>query len=303
MNDLPTLAEEMPQGVPMPGETPAECIARILGMGKRKTTPCGKGEMVWHVWGNETTDAVPVVLFHGNFGSWPHWIRNIPVLSQKYALYVPDVPGFGDSDLPPEPYSIEGLVDIVVQGLDELLSPDTRFHIAGFSFGSTMSGFLAKKIGHRALSLCLCGGSRLVGMSDLPRDFINWRKAKTDEERFAAHRNNLGVAMLSGVEAVDDLAVSIQDMITTRCRIKPREFLHPNALLPAIKEVVSPMLTIWGKNDPYYPFLNEKWDETIMGAGIDLKRIDVDDASHWTIYERPEVLNKHLLAWYAKTDE
>ena len=299
MNDLPAFSEEMP----LQGESPADCIARILATGERKTTPFGDDEMVWHVWGpSGTQEGIPVVLFHGNFGSWPHWIKNIPVLSQKYTLYVPDVPGFGDSDLPPEPYSIEGLVDIVIQGIDMLLSPDARVHITGFSFGSTMSGFLAKAIGERTLSLCLCGGSRLVDMSDLSRDFINWRKAKTDEERFAAHRHNLGVAMLCGVDAVDDLAVTIQDMITTRCRIKPREFLQSNALLPVIKEVVSPMLTIWGKHDPYYPFLNEQWDETIVGAVINLKRIDVGEASHWTIYERPEVLNKHLLAWYAEND-
>lgn len=295
MNDTPRNIESMPRD----GESPADCIARILAQGTRKTTPCGDGEMVWHVWG----EGVPVVLFHGNFGSWPHWIRNIPVLSQKYALYIPDVPGFGDSDLPPEPYSIDGLVDIVLEGFDLLTSPETRMHITGFSFGSTMTGRLAKTIGHRALSMCLCGGSRLVGMEGLRRPFINWRKAKTDEERMAAHRNNLGVAMLNGIDAVDDLAIAIQDMITGKCRIKPREFINPDALINDVAEVVSPMLTIWGKHDPYYPFLIENWDKSIVDAGINLKRIDVEGASHWTIYERPDVLNKHLMAWYTENDE
>jgi 2-hydroxy-6-oxonona-2,4-dienedioate hydrolase len=296
MNDLPTYAEDMP----LAGEGAEDCIERILATGSRKTTPCGEGEMVWHVWGEG--NAVPVILFHGNFGSWPHWIRNIPILSQRYALYVPDVPGFGDSDLPPEPYSIEGLVEITLEGFDALTSPDTRFHVTGFSFGSTMTGFTAMAAGDRVLSVSLCGGSRLVGMSDLQRPFINWRKAKTDDERMAAHRNNLGVAMLHGIEAVDDLAVAIQDRIATRCRIKPREFLDPAALLPALTHVKVPMLTLWGVHDPYYPFMNEKWDETIGANNIPLKRIDIEDASHWTIYERPDVMNRHLLDWYAEND-
>jgi len=297
VNDQPN----QPEMMPLDGESPLDCIARIRGQGTRKTTPCGDGDMVWHVWGAE--NAIPIILFHGNFGSWPHWIKNIPVLSQKYALYVPDVPGFGESDLPPEPYSIEGLVDIVTEGFGTLLSPDARMHITGFSFGSTMTGFMAKKIGDRALSMCLCGGSRLVGMSDLPRKFINWRKAKTDEERFAAHRNNLGVAMLSSINVVDDLAIEVQDMITTKCRIKPRSFLDPDALLRVVKDVTSPMLTIWGERDPYFPFLEEKWDDIIVGAGINLRRIDIEAASHWTLYERPDVLNKHLMAWYAENDK
>ena len=48
-------------------------------------------------------DGPPLVLLHGNFGSWMHWIRNVEVLSQHYRVIALDIPGFGDSATPPKP--------------------------------------------------------------------------------------------------------------------------------------------------------------------------------------------------------
>ncbi|MEX2451817.1 MAG: alpha/beta hydrolase [Rhodospirillales bacterium] len=289
-------------GIPRPGETPDACLERVRAASVRKTTPCGEGDLVWHVWGESEERKTPVVLLHGNFGSWPHWIRNIPAFAEKYVLYVPDLPGFGDSAPPPEPYSMDGIVEAVIKGIDALASPETRLHVAGFSYGSTVSGFTARALGARALSLCLCGGSRIAGMQDLPRDFRNWRKAESDEERLAAHRHNLGEAMFSGHGAVDDLAVAIQDWIAPRGRIKPREFLRPGDLVPALKDVVAPKITIWGTRDPYYPFLKSKWREAIVEGNVDLALQEVEGAGHWAIYEFHEEMNRRLLAWFAAND-
>jgi pimeloyl-ACP methyl ester carboxylesterase len=289
-------------GIPRPGETPDACLERVRAAAIRKTTPCGEGDLVWHVWGENGKRKTPVVLLHGNFGSWPHWIRNIPAFAEKYALYVPDLPGFGDSAPPPEPYSIDGIVSALIEGVDRLVSPDARLHIAGFSYGSTISGFTARALGARVLSLCLCGGSRIAGMQDLPRDFRNWRKATTDAERLAAHRHNLGEAMFSGHDAVDDLAVAIQDSIAPRGRIKPRAFLRPSDLVPALKEVTAPKITIWGTRDPYFPFLKAKWQEAIVDGNVGLALQEVEGAGHWAIYEYHEEMNKRLLAWFAAND-
>jgi hypothetical protein len=51
-------------------------IAQVEGVAAEARmfeTPCGDGDMVWHVWG----DGPPLVLFHGGYGSWTHWIRKV----------------------------------------------------------------------------------------------------------------------------------------------------------------------------------------------------------------------------------
>ncbi len=73
--------------------------------------------MVWRSWGA----GPPLVLLHGASGSWTHWIRNVLPLAARFRVLAPDMPGFGDSDAPPEPHTADGLADLVVAGLDDQL--------------------------------------------------------------------------------------------------------------------------------------------------------------------------------------
>ena len=76
----------------------ADLLALQAGA-QRLSTPCGDGELVWHRWG----EGAPLVLLHGGSGSWTHWLRNIaPLVAAGHQVLAPDLPGFGDSDPPPE---------------------------------------------------------------------------------------------------------------------------------------------------------------------------------------------------------
>ncbi len=61
-----------------------------------RRSACGT---IWRRWG----EGPPLVLLHGGAGSWTHWIRNIDALAADRTLWIPDLPGLGDSPLPPEP--------------------------------------------------------------------------------------------------------------------------------------------------------------------------------------------------------
>src|SRR5262245_3260657 len=110
------LQAPMPSEIRDPAaETAAAHVSALERAARRHTTPCGTGVMVWRAWG--TGD--PLVLLHGGYGSWTHWIRAIPPLSQHYELWVPDIPGLGDSAMPPEPWTPASIAEVVRAGLDE----------------------------------------------------------------------------------------------------------------------------------------------------------------------------------------
>src|SRR5947208_8099049 len=97
--------------------TSADFVAHIESLGTRAVIPCEAGSMVWRVWG----EGRPLVLLHGASGSWTHWIRNVLPLAEQFRVLAADMPGFGDSDLPPGLHTAEGLADVVASGLEVLV--------------------------------------------------------------------------------------------------------------------------------------------------------------------------------------
>lgn len=81
----------------------------------------------------------PLVLVHGGHGSWMHWLRNIEALSARHALWIPDLPGYGDSASLAEGEGIERLVSIVLESLDTLVGRGTELDLCGFSFGGVVA--------------------------------------------------------------------------------------------------------------------------------------------------------------------
>ncbi|MBT3661329.1 MAG: alpha/beta fold hydrolase [Rhodospirillaceae bacterium] len=185
-------------------------------------TPCGDGHMVWHLWGK----GAPLVLLHGGSGSWTHWARNIPALSQRFRLLVADLPGLGDSDEPTVPYdstnypaSTARLAAIVQTGVDAILGDDASFHLCGFSFGSIIGTYLAARAGQRVKTLTLAGSAAF----GLPWDGLNGNlKGMTNEmteaERIEIQRHNLSIIMMAGLVGEDAARMQLRNVERARVR-------------------------------------------------------------------------------------
>ena len=81
-------------------EQHAETVSALADQARLAASPCGDGEMVWRIWG----EGPPLVLLHGAHGSWTHWFNNIPGLAKHFTVLAPDLPGMGDSAMPPALY-------------------------------------------------------------------------------------------------------------------------------------------------------------------------------------------------------
>ena len=101
------------------------------------------------------------MLLHGDAGSWTHWIRNVPVLAQRFRVLVPDLPGYGGSATPDEPATPESLAALLAKGLAALPNAPRVYHLAGFSFGGIIAGHLAALDAVRVEQLILMGAGGL----------------------------------------------------------------------------------------------------------------------------------------------
>lgn len=273
-----------------PGEA-ATAVAALDCQAERVRTPCPPGTMVWRVWGAGR----PLVLLHGASGSWTHWIRNIPALAPRFQVLVPDLPGYGDSDLPREPHTADGLADIVSAGLDLVVPPPAPLELAGFSFGGIIAGLVAARQGARVRTLALLGPNGMaLRVAPLPA-LLRVRPDMTPGEARETHRENLRRLMVANPSRADDLAVHVQMENLRRARFRSAGIPESDALLRALPAVRARIAGIWGGRDAFTgPYLEERRQTLArFQPGLDFRVIE--GAGHWVIYEAATEVNAALL--------
>lgn len=263
---------------------PAEALARLCALGSETRTGFAGGQIVWRIWG----DGPPLILLHGGYGTWMHWVRAIQPLTGRFRLLVPDMPGFGESDAPPRPHSPEGIAAALAEGVTQILGSDAHLSIAGFSFGGVISGHLAQALAGRIDGLVLVGAGGLgAKRGDMP-DLIPRRPGMTAAEVAAAHRRNLEILMLSDPSLVDELALHIQHRNTGQHRVKSRPFSMTDTLARALRKADAPLKAIWGEKDATAGAYLRQREQILRGIDPDVDFRVMPGVGHWVMYEAPE---------------
>jgi pimeloyl-ACP methyl ester carboxylesterase len=275
-----------------PAFVAAANIVSALNQAARKVaTPCGDGTMVWRIWGT----GEPLVLLHGGYGSWTHWIRTIPELSQHYELWVPDMPGLGSSAMPPEPLAPPSIAEVVAAGLTEIFPPRVRLRLVGFSFGGHIATLATAQLGERVRDLTLVGVAAL-GLKSEPREpFAKVRTGMSWDEEAQVHRRNLEILMFADPANIDPLAVYLQAENLRRARFHSRPFAGSGAIARTLAHISAPLRTVWGTRDVIArPSLEARLD-VLRRHHPELQVRLIDGAGHWVMYEAADAFRAALL--------
>jgi pimeloyl-ACP methyl ester carboxylesterase len=251
--------------------------------------------MVWRSWGA----GLPLVLLHGASGSWTHWIRNILPLAARFRVLAPDMPGFGDSDAPPEPHTADGLADLVAAGLDVIAPPPAGLDVAGFSFGGIIGGLVAARLG-RVRTLVVLGAGGLGLGPPPPRRLLRLEPAMTAEEVRRVHRENLRILMLGDPASADDLAVSLQIENLKRARFKSGTIPQSDVLLRALPAIRARIAGIWGGRDAFTGGRLDECRRALASGQGDVDLRVIEGAGHWVPYEAADQVNAALLDLLAR---
>jgi pimeloyl-ACP methyl ester carboxylesterase len=256
---------------------------------ERLETPMDGGHVVWRRWG----EGPPVILLHGGYGSWRHWVKTIPVLSRTHTLYVPDLPGLGDSGDMPKPASPALVASFVAAGIRALL-PAGQIQIVGFSFGANIGGHVAALLGDRVAGLTLVG----PGALGLPRETIpleKWRHESSVEAIRAIHRKNLANLMIADEAKIDSLAVEIQLQNARRARLPSRKIAPPDSLAAALRRSVPKKLSIiFGGCDAIVGSHMAERQALMREIQPQSEFRIIAGAGHWVAFEAPEAFNEAL---------
>lgn len=296
MTEKPSLSMSIPSPSAVERNLPQE-VMQVLGLARRVQTRCGQGHIVWHCWGQEGArhDRAPLVLLHGGSGSWTHWLRNIPALIDSgRSVLVPDLPGFGDSDLPPGGKDADAMPEPLERGLCELIG-DRACDGVGFSFGGMVAGLWARVFAARFSRLVLVAPPGL-GRPALQRIRPKaWRHLASSEQRLLAHTHNLREIMLYHEASTSALACQLQQINAERDRLPSRRLSRTDVLRAALVQVSCPVDVLYGQHDRYY--LGQTADiETILRTCPGFGRMQaIAGAGHWVQFEQPQAFNYALL--------
>ena len=281
------------QAACLPEFLPAPLAAALAGA-QRAVTVLDGVQTVWHLWGKSERPAV--VLLHGGSGSWTHWVRNIaPLLAAGWRVLVPDLPGFGDSDLPPGCTDVPHLPVHLHAGLQQL-APQGPVQIVGFSFGGMAGALWLAEFPQDAQALVLVGapGLGLTVPERIP--LKGWRHLPSAEQQNEVHRHNLLALMFEHEESLDDLALALHAANVMRDRMPRRRLSSTPIVAEALPRVQARVSAIYGEHDALYrqrlrevrealPRWVPHWGQwhTVPGAG------------HWVMYEAADAFQAALL--------
>ena len=275
---------------------PEQQLAKLLFTAVEHRSPCVNGEMHWQEW-STVEGSTPLILVHGGFGSWNHWVANIPELRKHRSLWTMDMPGLGDSaDLRP-PHTATDVARVVLRGINQLLGPRQPFDLVGFSFGAMVAGQLAMQAGSRCKNLVLVGAA---GFGDLHVQVELRQPPRLDQPEAEAkqvHTGNLRALMFASNETIDDLALYCHASNLARQRLNSRPLSRTNELAELLPKVKARLTGIWGSKDATAGSASaiEKRKALFLAAQPDAQFHVLSGIGHWAMYEAPDQFNRILL--------
>ncbi len=250
-------------------------------------------KVCWRSWGK----GKPLILLHGGYGSWAHWIKQAIPFSKNYNVLIPDMPGFGESEDLSLPHTPEKISTNIAETLLELISPEETPIICGFSFGGLIAGHLSYNLIERGLNpekLILVGPGGLGAKRGEMKNMIARHSKMSEEEIYQAHKTNLEILMMHDATKVDDWSVHIQKQNTDAHRIKSRPISSTDTLARILEKQDIPLFLLWGEKDASVGVYLE--DRMSILRDINSKvRFHVEyNLGHWIMYENDVIFNKIL---------
>ncbi len=220
---------------------------------------------------------LPIVVLHG----WGAHIEAVaPILAALGGasdLIALDLPGFGESEPPPEAWDVDAYASFMLAFLDEL--DVARAHLIGHSHGGRVSIAIAADHPERVGRLLLVNSAGL-------RPKRGWR-----------YRRRVAVAKLGRVVAKLGGPPGRRLQERLRARVASRDYLEaPEAMRGTFRAVIAadlsdrlprvaaPTLLVWGDQDEETPlWMANRMEQLIPDAGL----VVLEGAGHYSYADSP----------------
>ncbi len=258
----------------------------------------------------------PVVLVHGFGASMGHWRHTIPdLVAAGYAVYAPDLLGFGASDKPAVDYDLTVWESLLQSFCQEVVREPAVF--VGNSIGSLMSLMLAVRDPDAVAGLVLlnCAG----GLNHRPSEMMIPFRWIMGAFTSLVTSPVTGPFLFNQVRQKDRIRSTLKQVYCNTAAIDDElvDLLHrpscdpgaqkvfasilaapagtpPEELLPHLDQ---PILLMWGEKDPWTPIQRGHGFKTYVDPGVDYQFVGLPDTGHCPHDDRPDLVNPLMVEW------
>jgi pimeloyl-ACP methyl ester carboxylesterase len=245
----------------------------------------------------EEGSGVRVVLLHGLFGDHRTWDGVRPRLRERFRVIAPDLPGFGQSEMPPLsrfPYGIDAFAEAVTDlyaGLEI-----GRAALVGHGLGAAVAMTVAARRPELVSHLMLIGahahadGSRAesrIASAALLGSLLFKQLVGRGLFRAYFRRRLLGPGAQIDGALIDALYESFNSPAARGSALEAlRASRDTRPVIACTARIQVPTLVVWGRSDQVYPpALAQRLAHEIRGAGLELL-----DTGHFVPLERPDLV-------------
>jgi pimeloyl-ACP methyl ester carboxylesterase len=211
------------------------------------------------------SDAPAVVLVHGSGLSGRYMIPTAQQLTTNYRVYVPDLPGFGDSDKPREALNVRELADWLAAWMPAIRLENAA--LLGNSFGCQVIADLAARHPDRVQQAILQGPTTPPDERSWFWQFIRWRQNQRYNPR------SLGPVTYGDYQKCGPRRMywSFHYQLTDRIEDKATR-------------IEAPVLVVRGSEDP---IANQRWCEEIARLCPHGSLVVIPEMAHTLCYTAP----------------
>jgi pimeloyl-ACP methyl ester carboxylesterase len=224
----------------------------------------------------------PLLVLHSEFGV-PGWLQAYQQLAQHFTVYVPSLPGFGQSACPDWIISIRDLAAWVTWCVRDLQLPQPLPVI-----GSSMGGWVAAEIATLNASLftkmVLVGAAGVQPEAGEVWDYFVHSNKEAVTQAFYDPTQAPEYARYYGTDWTPEQEEQAERHREMAARLLWKPYMRSHTLPALLRGIATPTLVVWGRQDAIIPLnAGQRYQRAIPGAQLQI----IDRCGHLPEMEQP----------------
>lgn len=232
----------------------------------------------------------PLLVLHSELGV-PGWLRAYALLAQHFTVYVPSLPGFGQSARPDWIVSVRDLAAWVTWFVrDQKLAQPLP--VIGFSLGGWIAAEIATMNASLFTKIVLAGAAGLQPEDGHVWDYFVHSSREAFTRAFCDPAQAPEYAQYYGRAWTSEEEIQAEHNREMAARLLWKPYMRSHTLPALLRGVATPTLVIWGREDAIVPLsVGQRYVRAIPGATAQV----LDRCSHMPEMEQPEAFVQAVL--------